>query len=83
MYLHHIFVFLLCSSPAARPITLTEIITIVVVSALIVVAVIFAITTCAVRSKAHRVEGRQPLLGEQYQRYDDHDRHAVKTQSVV
>ncbi|XP_062372250.1 5,6-dihydroxyindole-2-carboxylic acid oxidase-like [Sardina pilchardus] len=67
----------------ARPIALTEIISITVVSALIVVAVIFAITSCAVRSKASKMEGRQPLLGEQYQRYDDHDRHAVKTQSVV
>ncbi|KAI4884691.1 hypothetical protein NFI96_001293 [Prochilodus magdalenae] len=66
----------------ARPITLTEIITIAVVAALIVVAVIFAITTCAVRSRTYKMDGRQPLLGEQYQRYDDHDRHD-KTQSVV
>ncbi|KAL2079009.1 hypothetical protein ACEWY4_024753 [Coilia grayii] len=68
----------------ASPLTLTEIITITVVAALIVVASIFAITTCAVRSKSNsRLEGRQPLLGEQYQRYDDHDRHGDKSQSVV
>lgn len=61
----------------ARPLTLTEIITVGVVAALIVVAVIFAASTCAVRSRSYRMEGRQPLLGDHYQRYDD------KTQSVV
>ncbi|KAI1883434.1 hypothetical protein AGOR_G00231410 [Albula goreensis] len=65
----------------ARPYTLTEIITLAVVAALVVVAVIFAATTCAVRTRSYtKLEGRQPLLGEQYQRYsDEHD----KTQSVV
>lgn len=67
----------------ARPITLTEIITIAVIAALILVAIIFAITACAVRSRSHNSEGRQHLLGEQYQRYDDHDSHSSKTQSVV
>lgn len=62
---------------AARALTLTEIITVGVVAALIAVAVIFAATTCAVRSRSDRREGRQPLLGDHYQRYDD------KTQSVV
>lgn len=61
----------------ARPLTFTEMITIGVVAALIIVAVIFAATTCAVRLRSYRMEGRQPLLGEHYQRYDD------KTQSVV
>ncbi|XP_062865205.1 5,6-dihydroxyindole-2-carboxylic acid oxidase-like [Trichomycterus rosablanca] len=63
----------------ARPVTLTEIITIAIIAALVVVAIVFAITTCAVRSRSFR-EGRQPLLGEQYQRYDDHN---DKSQSVV
>ncbi|KAG9346898.1 hypothetical protein JZ751_005825 [Albula glossodonta] len=65
----------------ARPYTLTEIITLAVVAALVVVAVIFAATTCAIRTRSYaKLEGRQPLLGEQYQRYsDEHD----KTQSVV
>lgn len=57
---------------------MTEIITMAIVSALIVVAVIFAATTCAVRARSYKVEGHQPLLGEQYQRYD-----ADKSQSVV
>uniref|UniRef100_A0A4W4ERM8 5,6-dihydroxyindole-2-carboxylic acid oxidase n=1 Tax=Electrophorus electricus TaxID=8005 RepID=A0A4W4ERM8_ELEEL len=68
----------------ARPITLTEIITIAVVAALIVVAIIFTVTTCIVRTSSNKTEGRQPLLGEQYQCYDDQDsRHNDKTQSVV
>ncbi|KAG7262701.1 hypothetical protein CRUP_025506 [Coryphaenoides rupestris] len=60
-----------------QPFTMTEIITMVLVTALIVVAVVFAAATCAVRNKS-RTDGRQPLLGEQYQRYDDD-----KSQSVV
>lgn len=57
---------------------MTEIITMSIVAALMVVAVVFAATTCAVRAKSYKVEGRQPLLGDQYQRYDDD-----KSQSVV
>lgn len=49
-----------------------------IVSALVIVAVIFAATTCAVRSRSYKMEGHQPLLGDQYQRYDDD-----KSQSVV
>lgn len=49
-----------------------------IVSALVIVAVIFAATTCALRAKSYRMEGHQPLLGDQYQRYDDE-----KSQSVV
>ncbi|KAL4006704.1 M-phase phosphoprotein 8 [Sarotherodon galilaeus] len=58
--------------------TLSEIITMAIVAALVVVAVVFALTTCAVRARSHRKEGHQPLLGDQYQRYDDE-----KSQSVV
>lgn len=49
-----------------------------IVAALMIVAVVFALTTCAVRARSHRKEGHQPLLGDQYQRYDDE-----KSQSVV
>ncbi|XP_028999068.1 5,6-dihydroxyindole-2-carboxylic acid oxidase-like isoform X2 [Betta splendens] len=62
----------------AQPFTLTEIITMAIVAALVVVAVIFAATTCALRARSYRMEGHQPLLGDQYQRYDDE-----KSQSVV
>ena len=57
---------------------MTEIITMGIVSALVLVAVVFAATTCAVRAKSYKMEGRQPLLSDQYQRYDDE-----KSQSVV
>lgn len=56
---------------------MTEIITMSIVAALVVVAIIFAATTCAVRARS-KMEGHQPLLGDQYQRYDDE-----KSQSVV
>lgn len=49
-----------------------------IVSALVLVAAIFAVTTCAVRARSRKMEGHQPLLGDQYQRYDDE-----KSQSVV
>lgn len=78
MLLNSLHVFM-CFIFLARPLTLTQIITVAVVAALIVVAIIFAATTCVVRSRSYRSEGRRPLLGDQYQRYDDHD----KTQSVV
>lgn len=63
--------------PLAQPFTMTEIITMAIVAALVVVAVIFAASTCAVRVRS-KMDGHQPLLGDQYQRYDD-----VKSQSVV
>lgn len=66
------------SASLGQPFTLTEIITMAIVAALMVVAVIFAATTCAVRAKTNKMEGHQPLLGDQYQRYDDD-----KSQSVV
>lgn len=58
--------------------TLTEIITMAIVAALVAVAVIFAATTCAVRARSYQSEGHQPLLVDQYQRYSDD-----KSQSVV
>ncbi|XP_030578560.1 5,6-dihydroxyindole-2-carboxylic acid oxidase isoform X2 [Archocentrus centrarchus] len=61
-----------------QPFSLSEIITMTIVVALVVVAVIFALTTCAVRARSYKAEGHQPLLGDQYQRYDDE-----KSQSVV
>ncbi|KAJ8271360.1 hypothetical protein COCON_G00102190 [Conger conger] len=68
-----------------RPLSMTEVITISIVGAVVALAVICFVTTCAVRVRAYRsYEGREPLLGEQYQRYsDDHDLRQDKTQSVV
>ncbi|XP_056156275.1 5,6-dihydroxyindole-2-carboxylic acid oxidase-like isoform X1 [Lampris incognitus] len=61
-----------------QPFTLTEITTMVIVVALVAVAVIFAATTCTMRARSRKTEGHQPLLGDEYQRYDDE-----KSQSVV
>lgn len=63
----------------ARALTLTQIITVTVVAALIIVAIVFAAATCVVRSRSFGTETQQPLLGDQYQRYDEQH----KTQSVV
>jgi len=70
-------VVILLLSPA-QAFSMTEILTMAIVSALVLVAVVFAVTTCAVRAKSRKMEGHQPLLGDHYQRYDDD-----KSQSVV
>lgn len=49
-----------------------------IVAALVLVAVVFAATTCAVRARSYQSDGHQPLLVDQYQRYGDD-----KSQSVV
>lgn len=68
-----------CTLPLpGQPFTLTEIITMAIIGALLLVAAIFAVTTCAVRARSYKMEGHQPLLVDQYQRYD-----SDKSQSVV
>ncbi|XP_023665110.2 5,6-dihydroxyindole-2-carboxylic acid oxidase [Paramormyrops kingsleyae] len=71
----------------AQAFTTTEIITMAVVAALVAVAVLFTVTTCVVRARAYsNQEARQPLLGEQYQRYSqehEHEQRQDKTQSAV
>ncbi|MGH0144985.1 UNVERIFIED_CONTAM: hypothetical protein FKN15_031144 [Acipenser sinensis] len=74
----------ICNS---RPYTMTEIIAIAIVAVLVLVAIIFAATTCAVRARSYnhgRKKARQPLLAEHYRRYsEDHERIQEKTLSVV
>ena len=73
----------LCPS-AARPYTLSEIITIGIVAAVLVVAVVGGVIACAVRARSYRsAEGLEPLLGETFRRYSEDDRRMDKTQSVV
>ncbi|XP_061620143.1 5,6-dihydroxyindole-2-carboxylic acid oxidase-like isoform X2 [Phyllopteryx taeniolatus] len=62
----------------AQAFTLTEMITMGIIAALLLVAAIFVVSTCAVRSRSRKMEALQPLLGDRYQRYDD-----GKSQSVV
>ncbi|XP_077356760.1 5,6-dihydroxyindole-2-carboxylic acid oxidase-like [Festucalex cinctus] len=62
-----------------QPFTMTEMITMGIIAALVVVGAIFLATTCAVRARSRKMEeGFEPLLGDPYRRYDD-----GKSQSVV
>ncbi|XP_019339371.1 5,6-dihydroxyindole-2-carboxylic acid oxidase isoform X2 [Alligator mississippiensis] len=68
----------------ARAFHITEIITIAIVTALILVAIIFAGTMCIVHSRKNKDELHQPLLTDQYQHYsDDYDTMPTPSQSVV
>lgn len=69
--------------PLARPYTLSEIITIGIVAAVLVVAVLGAVIACAVRARSYNPEGLEPLLGEQFRRYSEDERRVDKIQSVV
>jgi tyrosinase-related protein 1 len=75
---------LLFSPPprTARPYTLSEIITIAIVAAVLVAAVVSGVIACAMRARYFRsAEGLEPLLGETFRRYSD--RQTDNSQSVV
>lgn len=74
------FVFL----PLGRALRVTEMITIAIVTALVLVAIIFAAAACIIRVKKNKDELHQPLLTDQYQHYsDDYDGIPTPSQSVV
>lgn len=74
------FVFLLLG----RALRVTEMITIAIVTALVLVAIIFAAAACIVRVRKNRDDLHQPLLTDQYQHYsDDYDGIPTPSQSVV
>lgn len=76
--------FLLLLPSAARPLTLSEIITVAVVAAVVAVAALGGLIACAVRARSHHsAEALQPLLGETFRRYSEDDRRLDKSQSVV
>jgi len=66
-----------------RAYTLSEIITIGIVVAVLVVAVIGGVIFCAIRARSYNAEGLEPLLGEQFRRYSEDERRVDKIQSVV
>ncbi|KAK2816965.1 hypothetical protein Q5P01_025156 [Channa striata] len=67
-----------------RPFTLSEIITIAIVSAVLLVVVVGAVVACAMRDRSYRTaDALEPLLGETYRRYSEDDRRLAKSQSVV
>lgn len=68
----------------ARALHVTEIITIAIVTALIIVAIIFAGATCIVHARRNKDELHQPLLTDQYQTYsDEYDSLPTPSQSMV
>ncbi|XP_053888999.1 5,6-dihydroxyindole-2-carboxylic acid oxidase [Malaclemys terrapin pileata] len=68
----------------SRALQVTEIITIAIVTALILVAIIFAGATCIVHARKNKDELHQPLLTDQYERYsDDYDSIPTPSQSMV
>lgn len=70
--------------PTARAYTLSEIITIAIVAAVLVVMVVGGVIACAVRVRSDRsAEALEPLLGETFRRYSEDDRRLGKSQSVV
>lgn len=73
-----------CSSSTARAYTLSEIITIGVVAAVLVVAVVGGVIACAMRARSYRsAEALEPLLGDTFRRYSEDERRFDKSQSVV
>uniref|UniRef100_A0A8C5LXJ4 5,6-dihydroxyindole-2-carboxylic acid oxidase n=1 Tax=Leptobrachium leishanense TaxID=445787 RepID=A0A8C5LXJ4_9ANUR len=61
-----------------RTLTITEILTIGVIAALVLVAFVFAVISCIVHRRHSKSEVLQPLLGDQYQRYaEDQKENAV------
>ncbi|XP_070712720.1 tyrosinase-related protein 1b [Pempheris klunzingeri] len=68
----------------ARAYTLSEIITIAIVAAVLVVTVVGGVIACAVRANSYRsAEALEPLLGDTFRRYSEDDRRLDKSQSVV
>lgn len=82
-----IILFIFCSPfifPIGRNLSITEIVTIAVVAALLLVAVIFAAASCLIRARSNMDEANQPLLTDQYQHYDeDYEKMQNPNQSMV
>uniref|UniRef100_A0A8C6MRZ7 5,6-dihydroxyindole-2-carboxylic acid oxidase n=1 Tax=Mus spicilegus TaxID=10103 RepID=A0A8C6MRZ7_MUSSI len=64
--------------------TVSEIITIAVVAALLLVAAIFGVASCLIRSRSTKNEANQPLLTDHYQRYaEDYEELPNPNHSMV
>lgn len=70
--------------PIGRNLSISEIVTIAVVAALLLVAVIFAGASCLIRARSNMDETNQPLLTDQYQHYaEDYGNMQNPNQSMV
>ncbi|XP_044121590.1 5,6-dihydroxyindole-2-carboxylic acid oxidase [Neovison vison] len=68
----------------SRNLSISEIVTIAVVAALLLVAVIFAGASCLIRARSNMDETNQPLLTDQYQHYaEDYGNMQNPNQSMV
>ncbi|DAA26938.1 TPA: tyrosinase-related protein 1 precursor [Bos taurus] len=68
----------------SRSFSISEIVTIAVVAALSLVAVIFAGASCLIRARSNMDEANQPLLTDQYQHYiEEYEKIHNPNQSVV
>ena len=67
-----------------RDFSVSEIVTIAVVAALLLVAVIFMGTSCLIRARSNMDEANQPLLTDQYQHYaEEYEKIQNPNQSMV
>lgn len=67
-----------------RSFSIPEIVTIAVVAALLLVAVIFAGASCLIRARSNMDEANQPLLTDQYQHYiEENEKIHNPNQSMV
>ncbi|XP_007941428.2 5,6-dihydroxyindole-2-carboxylic acid oxidase [Orycteropus afer afer] len=68
----------------SRDFTISEIVTMGVVAALVLVAVIFAGASCLIHARSKMDEVNQPLLSDQYQHYtDEYEKFQNPNQSMV
>ena len=82
-----ILLFIFCSHflfQIGQNFSISEIVTIAVVAALLLVAVIFVGASCLIRARRNMDEANQPLLTDQYQQYvEEYEKIQNPNQSVV
>ncbi|XP_030048302.1 5,6-dihydroxyindole-2-carboxylic acid oxidase [Microcaecilia unicolor] len=67
-----------------RALNITEVITITIVTALILIALVFTFATCVIQGRRNKDELNQPLLGDQYTHYsEEYEKIQNATHSVV
>lgn len=82
-----IIIFIPCSHfifQIGRDFSVSEIVTIAVIAALLLVAVIFVGATCLIRARSNMDEANQPLLTDQYHHYaEEYEKIHNPNQSMV
>lgn len=82
-----VLLFIFCSRflfHTGRNFSISEIVTIAVIAALLLVAVIFVGASCLIRARRNMDEANQSLLTDQYQHYvEEYEKIQNPNQSVV